>query len=163
MSRLGVLQFAGQAVLKAASKGAFFPLKKRDTMLDYTMALMADEGTGYVLTTSKSLDSELLHTQVKPEETILEILALPSAIHAFLRLFHRYQHAQPSLSNSFLSAQYIVWLWASVDVLVSKQRPIIPLLYSTLDWCRSWLWMLAQHWFQLNLSSQWPQEIVCFK
>jgi hypothetical protein len=32
-------------------------------MLDYTMALMADEGAGFVLTTSKSLDYEVLHTQ----------------------------------------------------------------------------------------------------
>ena len=34
-------------------------------MLDYTMALMADEGAGYVLSTSKSLDAELLRTQVR--------------------------------------------------------------------------------------------------
>lgn len=60
-----LLQFAGQAVLKAAANGTFFPLKKRDTMLDYTMALMADEGAGYVLSTSKSLDTELLRTQVR--------------------------------------------------------------------------------------------------
>lgn len=58
--------FAGQAVLKATANGAFFPLKKRDTMLDYTMALMADQGAGYVLSTSKSLDTGLLRTQVRP-------------------------------------------------------------------------------------------------
>lgn len=33
-------------------------------MLDYTMALMANEGAGYVLSTSKALDTELLRTQV---------------------------------------------------------------------------------------------------
>lgn len=34
-------------------------------MLDYTMALMADEGAGYVLSTSKSLNTKLLCTQVR--------------------------------------------------------------------------------------------------
>ncbi|XP_024369013.1 protein SHOOT GRAVITROPISM 6 isoform X1 [Physcomitrium patens] len=57
------ISLLGQAVLKAAANGAFFPLKKRDTMLDYTMALMADQGAGYVLSTSKSLDAGLLRTQ----------------------------------------------------------------------------------------------------
>ncbi|CAK9194427.1 unnamed protein product [Sphagnum troendelagicum] len=57
------INLLGQAVIKAAANGACFPLKKRDTMLDYTMALMADEGGGFVLTTSKSLDYEVLHTQ----------------------------------------------------------------------------------------------------
>jgi hypothetical protein len=57
------INLLGQAVLKATANGAFFPLKKRDTMLDYTMALMADQGAGYVLSTSKSLDAGLLRTQ----------------------------------------------------------------------------------------------------
>lgn len=40
-------------------------------MLDYTMALMANEGAGYVLSTSKPLDTELLHTQVSIAKTNL--------------------------------------------------------------------------------------------
>jgi hypothetical protein len=62
-SVITAINLLGQAVLKAAANGAFFPLKKRDTMLDYTMALMADQGAGYVLSTSKSLDAGLLRTQ----------------------------------------------------------------------------------------------------
>jgi hypothetical protein len=40
-------------------------------MLDYTMALMANEGAGYVLSTSKALDTELLRTQVSLAKTNL--------------------------------------------------------------------------------------------
>ncbi len=42
-------------------------------MLDYTMALMADEGGGFVLTTSKSLDYEVLHTQVRKDSTSIKM------------------------------------------------------------------------------------------
>jgi hypothetical protein len=48
---------AGQAVIKAGKNGTVFPLKKRDIMLDYIIALMATDET-------KASDLDLLHTQV---------------------------------------------------------------------------------------------------
>jgi hypothetical protein len=58
---------SSQVVIKDVANEACFPLKKKDIMLDYTMALMVDEGVGFVLTTSKSLDYEVLHTHVRKD------------------------------------------------------------------------------------------------
>lgn len=50
----------GRAVINASESGATFPLKRRDTMLDYILTLMGrDENEGFA---ESSL--ELLHTQV---------------------------------------------------------------------------------------------------
>ena len=40
-----IYQTEGRAVIKAAESGAAFPLKRRDQMLDYTLTLMAGDGS----------------------------------------------------------------------------------------------------------------------
>ncbi|KAG0600149.1 hypothetical protein M758_11G010900 [Ceratodon purpureus] len=50
------INLLGQAVIKAGMNGTVFPLKKRDIMLDYIIALMATDE-------KKALNLELLHTQ----------------------------------------------------------------------------------------------------
>ncbi|KAJ7528347.1 hypothetical protein O6H91_16G095300 [Diphasiastrum complanatum] len=57
------INLLGQAVIKAAAHGAPFPLKRRDLMLDYTMALMVGQGSGYLVDSASTLDIEQLHTQ----------------------------------------------------------------------------------------------------
>ncbi|BBN19571.1 maestro heat-like repeat-containing protein family member 1 [Marchantia polymorpha subsp. ruderalis] len=60
------IDLLGQAVIRAGANGAPFPLKKRDQMLDFTMALMAgqSQAAGYILGASSVLETEqLLHTQ----------------------------------------------------------------------------------------------------
>lgn len=50
------INLLGEAVIKAGKNGTVFPLKKRDIMLDYIIALMATDET-------KASDLDLLHTQ----------------------------------------------------------------------------------------------------
>ncbi|KAL3699532.1 hypothetical protein R1sor_017554 [Riccia sorocarpa] len=60
------IDLLGQAVIRAGTNGAPFPLKKRDQMLDYTMTLMAGhpQAASYILGPSSALETvQLLHTQ----------------------------------------------------------------------------------------------------
>nr|ATB19898.1 putative SGR6 [Cupressus duclouxiana] len=66
------IDLLGRAVIKAAESGAAFPLKRRDQMLDYTLTLMAGDGSEN-LTDS---DLELLHTQTLALNTCTTLVSV---------------------------------------------------------------------------------------
>ncbi|KAH9326058.1 hypothetical protein KI387_006236, partial [Taxus chinensis] len=66
------IDLLGRAVIKAAESGASFPLKRRDQMLDYTLTLMAGDGSEN-LTDS---DLELLHTQTLALNTCTTLVSV---------------------------------------------------------------------------------------
>ncbi|EFJ05884.1 hypothetical protein SELMODRAFT_162778 [Selaginella moellendorffii] len=57
------INLLGQAVIKAGAHGVPFPLKRRDTMLDYVMTLMVSQTSSYVLATQSLLEADSLRTQ----------------------------------------------------------------------------------------------------
>ncbi|XP_057860490.2 protein SHOOT GRAVITROPISM 6 isoform X10 [Cryptomeria japonica] len=66
------IDLLGRAVIKAAESGASFPLKRRDQMLDYTLTLMAGDGSENL--TDSNL--ELLHTQTLALNTCTTLVSV---------------------------------------------------------------------------------------
>eukprot|EP01018_Ginkgo_biloba_P020375 Gb_30357 [translate_table: standard] len=66
------IDLLGRAVINAAESGASFPLKRRDQMLDYTLTLMAGDGSDNFTYS----DLELLHTQTLALNTCTTLVSV---------------------------------------------------------------------------------------